>query len=119
MTKKFEQQNEEVRKQWREMNLITLNAHQLETMHEDLRAFKHLDSKRQLYRYLVHKGAGSWVAEDSIAVRPDQYEAEMHKIDQWGRWRSEKFPFDAKKAFDEYRAAKQDIHMRTLDGTII
>lgn len=107
--KKFRNENAEAQRQWMEANMVALKEEDLLLLHAELAKFGHVGTRRNLFRWLVHSGAASWIGEDRIAVAPGKYEIAMHKLSQWSKWRSRAYPFDAAKAFGAIGEKKAEL----------
>lgn len=106
--KKFTNEAREAQKMWREANFKTLSEDDLLFMDTEMVKYNKVDTRRDLFRWLVYKKAARWIhgSDGQIAVRPDQYESEMHNLEQWGRWRERKFPSDMRVAYEKIAAEK-------------
>lgn len=63
--------------------------------------FNGLRTKRDLERFWVRDGAGSF--KDGVFHRnPSTFDATDHKLAQWARWRGRKFPFDQRVAYEQW-----------------
>ena len=106
-----DKENAEVQRQWREMNLVALTEEQMIFLDHKLSEFDHVSTRHNLLRYLVHAGAAKWIdgGGGTVAINQSNYEIEMHKLDQWGRWRARVHPFDMAAAISKLSEEKGEV----------